>query len=72
MKRTKYLIFTQRERDLMTMTDDNPFLIKLFYSFQDEKYLHLVMEYYEGGDLIAILMREDILTENKQNFIFQK
>ena len=37
----------------MIMIDDNSCLITSFYSFQDEKYLHLVMEYChycEGGD----------------------
>merc|ERR1712113_1055775 len=47
---------------------DNPWLVKLHYSFQDDTYLYLVMEYCGGGDLMTTLMREDILTENQTKF----
>lgn len=33
----------------------NPFVVKLFYSFQSEKNLYLVMEYLIGGDLTSLL-----------------
>ena len=57
----------QAERDLMAAAD-NPWLVKLHYSFQDDTYLYLVMEFCGGGDLMTILMREDILTENQTKF----
>eukprot|EP01083_Nonionella_stella_P092977 260391_1 len=57
----------QAERDLMAAAD-NPWLVKLAYSFQDDTYLYLVMEFCGGGDLMTILMREDILTENQTKF----
>jgi len=55
------------ERDLLSAAD-NPWLVKLLYSFQDNEYLYLVMEYCGGGDLMTILMREDILTESQTRF----
>merc|ERR1719427_527267 len=55
------------ERDLLSAAD-NPWLVRLVYSFQDDKYLYLVMEYCGGGDLMTILMREDILTEKQTRF----
>jgi len=55
------------ERDVLSAAD-NPWLVKLLYSFQDDKYLYLVMEYCGGGDLMTILMREDILTESQTRF----
>jgi len=55
------------ERDLLSAAD-NPWLVRLLYSFQDDKYLYLVMEYCGGGDLMTILMREDILTESQTRF----
>merc|ERR1719209_441806 len=55
------------ERDLLSAAD-NPWLVKLLFSFQDNKYLYLVMEYCGGGDLMTILMREDILTESQTRF----
>eukprot|EP01084_Bolivina_argentea_P256630 432137_1 len=57
------------ERDLIAnaFKKDN-FLVRLHFSFQDEIYLYLVMEYCDGGDLMTILMREDILTESQTKF----
>jgi len=50
------------ERNLLAAAD-NVWLVKLHYSFQDDTFLYLVMEYCAGGDLMTILMREDILSE---------
>merc|ERR1719391_1692545 len=55
------------ERDLLSAAD-NPWLVRLVYSFQDATYLYLVMEFCGGGDLMTILMREDILSENQTKF----
>lgn len=55
------------ERDVLSLCD-NPLVVKLYYSFQDEKYLYLVMEYLPGGDLMTILMKHDILTEEQTRF----
>ncbi|GFR39844.1 hypothetical protein Agub_g340 [Astrephomene gubernaculifera] len=46
----------------------NPYIVKLYYSFQDEDYLYLVMEYLPGGDTMTLLMRKDILTEEETRF----
>ena len=40
----------------------------LKYSFQDEKYLYLVMEFCAGGDLMNLLIKKDILTEDETRF----
>ena len=50
------------ERDILSEAD-NPWLVKLHYSFQDDHHLYLIMEYMPGGDLMALLMKEDVLTE---------
>merc|ERR550532_640805 len=55
------------ERNLLSAAE-SPWLVKLLYSFQDDIYLYLVMEYCAGGDLMTILMREDILTEDQTRF----
>jgi serine/threonine kinase 38 len=55
------------ERDLLSLAD-NPWVVKLFYSFQDEIKLYLVMEYLPGGDLMTVLMKRDILTEEETRF----
>lgn len=44
------------------------FIVKLYYSFQDDEYLYLIMEYLPGGDMMTLLMREDTLTEGVAKF----
>jgi len=55
------------ERDVLARAD-NPWIVELKYSFQDEKHLYLVMEYLSGGDLMTLLMRKDILTESEARY----
>jgi len=47
---------------------DNPWVVKLDYSFQDDKNLYLVMEFLQGGDLMTVLMDKDILSEEATRF----
>lgn len=42
------------ERNIMA-GNNNSFVVKLYYAFQSEKYLYLVMEYMNGGDLASLL-----------------
>ena len=72
MKKTEMLKKNQvahirAERDVLALAD-NPWVVKLHYSFQDDKMLYLVMEYLPGGDLMTILMKYDILTEEQTRF----
>lgn len=55
------------ERDILTLAN-NPFVVKLHFSFQDDQHLYLVMEYLQGGDLMTILMKYDILTQDQTKF----
>jgi serine/threonine kinase 38 len=55
------------EKDALA-TVDNPFVVKLFFSFQDATNLYLVMEFLQGGDLMTILMKYDVLTEEQTRF----
>ncbi|TMW61988.1 hypothetical protein Poli38472_009481 [Pythium oligandrum] len=52
------------ERDILASADnENEWLVTLHYSFQDEHYLYMVMEYLPGGDLMGLLMKMDVLSE---------
>ncbi|KAH1227083.1 Serine/threonine-protein kinase 38-like [Glycine max] len=55
------------ERNLLAEVDSNC-IVKLYCSFQDEEYLYLIMEYLPGGDMMTLLMRKDILTEDEARF----
>ena len=55
------------ERNLLAEVHDEA-VVKLYYSFQDEEFLYLVMEYLPGGDMMTLLMRRDTLTEDETRF----
>ena len=46
----------------------SPWIVELKASFQDYDYLYLVMEFLQGGDLMNILIKKDILTEEESRF----
>lgn len=50
------------ERDILTESH-NPWIVKLFYSFQDARHLYMVMEYLPGGDLMGLLIKKDTFSE---------
>ena len=55
------------ERDVLVKAR-NPWIVELKYSFQDDRFLYLVMEFLAGGDLMTLLMRKDILSEEESRF----
>ncbi|XP_011083040.1 serine/threonine-protein kinase tricorner [Sesamum indicum] len=55
------------ERNLLAEVDNNC-IVKLYCSFQDEEYLYLIMEYLPGGDMMTLLMRKYVLTEDEARF----
>ncbi|GMN35155.1 hypothetical protein TIFTF001_005114 [Ficus carica] len=55
------------ERNLLAEVDSRC-IVQLFYSFQDSDFLYLIMEYLPGGDIMTLLMREDVLSEDVARF----
>ncbi|KAI4389535.1 hypothetical protein MLD38_001751 [Melastoma candidum] len=55
------------ERNLLVEVDSRC-IVQLYYSFQDSEFLYLIMEYLHGGDIMTLLMREDILSEDVARF----
>ncbi|KAK4752890.1 hypothetical protein SAY87_021688 [Trapa incisa] len=55
------------ERNLLAEVESSC-IVKLYCSFQDEEFLYLIMEYLPGGDMMTLLMRKDILTEDEARF----
>jgi serine/threonine kinase 38 len=61
----------QQERDALVSANGgamNPWIIQLKFSFQDPRHLYLAMEYLPGGDLMTLLMKKDILSEEESKF----
>jgi serine/threonine protein kinase len=46
----------------------SPWVVQLFYAFQDPFYLYLVMEFLPGGDLMTMLMKYDVFSEDVTRF----
>lgn len=67
LRRRNQVLSARWERNLLASVD-SPWLVKLFSSFQDRQYLFFLLEYVPGGDLMALLQREDVLTEDAARF----
>lgn len=72
MKKTEMIkknqaLHIRTEKDVLAEAQ-NPWIVGLNYSFQDEDFLYLVMDYAPGGDLMNLLMVKDILPENEVKF----
>lgn len=55
------------ERDILVEAD-NPWVVKMYYSFQDNTNLYLIMEFLPGGDMMTLLIKKDILSEEEVRF----
>jgi len=63
MVRKKQVEHVMRERNILAMTN-NPFLVKMFYAFQSQNNLFVVMEFCQGGDLACMLENLGAFTES--------
>lgn len=52
----------------MLAESTSPWVVQLFYSFQDPLYLYLIMEFLPGGDLMTMLMKYDVFSEDVTRF----
>ncbi|MFH4973861.1 hypothetical protein AB6A40_000570 [Gnathostoma spinigerum] len=51
--------FFWEERDIMAHSDSE-WIVRLYYAFQDSKFLYMVMEYMPGGDLVNLMAKYEI------------
>uniref|UniRef100_A0A4W6C8N7 Rho-associated protein kinase 1 n=1 Tax=Lates calcarifer TaxID=8187 RepID=A0A4W6C8N7_LATCA len=51
--------FFWEERDIMAFAD-SAWVVQLFFAFQDDRYLYMVMEYMPGGDLVNLMSNYDV------------
>jgi calcium-dependent protein kinase len=61
-KITKELVFLRRELEIL-MSVDHPNIVKFYEVYEDESFLHLVMELCRGGDLLEHLCNSSVYTE---------
>ena len=62
------LLHILAEKDILLLNDDNIWITKLRYSFIDDNYLYLIMDYCPGGDFMDYLVKKDFLTEDEARF----
>lgn len=67
MLEKKQVHHVKGERELLAKAK-TPWVVELKFSFQDEHFLYLVMEFLAGGDFMTLLMRKDILSEDEGRF----
>lgn len=65
--RRNQVAHVKAERDILAEAD-NEWVVKLYYSFQDSDNLYFVMEYVPGGDLMALLIKQGIFSEELGQF----
>jgi len=57
----------QTERLVMSV-GNSPWLVRLLYSFQDDDFLYLAMEYIPGGDVRSLVRHSGVLFEDHARF----
>ncbi|KAI9889834.1 MAG: serine/threonine protein kinase psk1 [Vezdaea aestivalis] len=59
---------TKTERAILESVNRHPFVVKLFYAFQDHEKLYLILEYAQGGELFTHLAAERMFSEEFASF----
>lgn len=54
---------TKTERQILESANRHPFVVKLYYAFQDHAKLYLILEYGQGGELFTHLNTEKMFAE---------
>ncbi|ROV90243.1 hypothetical protein VMCG_10269 [Cytospora schulzeri] len=55
------------ERDILAESD-SPWVVRLYTTFQDTKFLYMLMEFLPGGDLMTMLIKYDLFSEDITRF----
>lgn len=67
MHKKDQLAHVRAERDILANAD-SPWLVKLHTSFQDNTFLYMLMEFLPGGDLMTMLIKYEIFSEDITRF----
>ena len=61
------LAHVRAERDILAESD-SPWVVKLYTTFQDTNFLYMLMEFLPGGDLMTMLIKYEIFSEDITRF----
>lgn len=56
------------ERQVLASVRQSPFLVTLYYAFQTDAKLHLILEYVRGGELFTHLFKREHFEEHEVRF----
>lgn len=59
---------TMSERQILELVNRQPFIVDLYYAFQDHERLYLILQYAEGGELFRHLELEKFFSEDVAAF----
>lgn len=59
---------TKTERAILESINRHPFVVKLYYAFQDHEKLYLILEYAQGGELFTRMLTERMFPEETASF----
>ena len=59
---------TKTERVILESINRHPFVVKLYYAFQDHEKLYLILEYAQGGELFTHLATERMFPQETAAF----
>ncbi|KAI0543092.1 kinase-like domain-containing protein [Xylaria digitata] len=59
---------TKTERQILESVSRHPFVVNLYYAFQDHEKLYLILEYGQGGELFTHLSTEKMFSESTAAF----
>ncbi|KIW83994.1 hypothetical protein Z517_03240 [Fonsecaea pedrosoi CBS 271.37] len=59
---------TMSERSILELVNRHPFIVNLYYAFQDHEKLYLILEYASGGELFRHLELEKFFSEEVAAF----
>jgi p70 ribosomal S6 kinase len=67
LKKKNNTQYMKSERDILTKVS-HPFIVSLYFAFQSETKLFLVMEFLQGGELFFHLRKKGIILEKEARF----
>ena len=62
------LLNFQTEKDILSINNNNIWITQLSFSFIDNHFFYLIMDYCPGGDLMGYLISRDTLEEKEARF----
>ncbi|PVU91563.1 hypothetical protein BB561_004335 [Smittium simulii] len=63
----RQIAFAKAERTILELVQ-HPFIVKLYYAFQSNSRLYLIMDYISGGELFYHMSKERIFTDEQASF----